>query len=152
MTPHPPLINPGPVAHPAKNTHRVGASNHHHNSGSGENPMVDATPEPSRPADDPADAVLSAGVTADAIARHRDALATALDRNLLVGGIPSQGKTHAWRVVLAALTAENTELREQLESATAELDAANDAVVELIGQLEEAGVPVTSVVTTVGGA
>lgn len=114
--------------------------------------MVDATPEPSRPADDPANAVLPAGITADTLAGHRDALTRLHHRNLLVGGIPNQGKTHALRVVLAVLAAENTELREQLETATAELDAANDAVVDLIGQLEEAGVPVTSVVTTVGGA
>jgi hypothetical protein len=125
------LCTPGPVDDIRQdNAHRVGAPNHQE--GSGENPMVDTTPEPSRRADDLANAVLH--------------------RNLLVGGIPSQGKTHALGWLVAVLVAENTDLREQLESATAELDAANDAVVDLIGQLEEAGVPVTSVVTTVGGA
>jgi hypothetical protein len=35
------LINPGPVDDICQdNAHRVGAPNHHHNSGSGENPMV----------------------------------------------------------------------------------------------------------------
>jgi hypothetical protein len=44
------VINPDPAVNPAKNPRRVGVPNHHHSSGSGENLMVDANPEPSRPA------------------------------------------------------------------------------------------------------
>lgn len=38
------LIDPGPVDDAGKHSHRAGAPNHHHNSGSGRNLMVDATP------------------------------------------------------------------------------------------------------------
>lgn len=90
--------------------------------------MVSAQPHPSRPASDPAD------------------WTAALEQNILTGGVPGQGKSNP----LAMLAVENTALRERLESATAELDAANDAVVELIGQLEEAGVPITSIAAPTG--
>lgn len=36
-------INPGPAATPGSNDRRVGAPNHHQQSGSGENTMVDTT-------------------------------------------------------------------------------------------------------------
>lgn len=49
MTAEPSLFTPGPVAHPAKNTHRVGAPNHLE--GSGETPMVGATYAPSHTPD-----------------------------------------------------------------------------------------------------
>lgn len=133
------LVNPGPVDDIRQdNAHRVGAPNHHHSSGSGENLMVSTTPQPNSLASEqeevPGGPNVLAGDTShwtplmpyvEAVRVERDALGR--------------------RVV--ELRAENAALREQL---AAEQDAANDAVVELIGQLEEAGVPVTSITAPTG--
>lgn len=80
--------------------------------------MVDATLEPSGPGND----------SADLMRRH-----------ILTAGMPGLGKGGpSLSPLVATLLTENTALREQVESVTAELDAANDAVLDLIGQLDEA--------------
>ncbi|GAB3462503.1 hypothetical protein [Actinophytocola sediminis] len=117
---------PDPAVNPAKNPRRVGVPNHHQSTGSGENLMVVKKPEPSRPTVAP--------VSVDAV----QALLTSRSHRFL--SFDGQGRLMVRLDHLAVLVAEivtehTAALAEQL---AAERDAADDAINELLRQVDEA--------------
>lgn len=102
-----------PGAHSAKNAHQAGAPNTQE---SGEIPMVGK---------------------ATLIADNAVLGTAAYNAAFLFGGMPKQDKTAGWTVL--ALVAELDETREENTRLRAELDAANDAVLDLLHEVEAGG-------------
>lgn len=149
------LNRPGPVMTPASNPHRAGVPNHHHASGSAEIP--DICTRPSGVAADPALLGLRSWV--------RRAVAERINRGALdvtdlwsmpeavtdlVTDLVAQQTfvlRHRLNGAEAELSAAAIELDAttsllcgRLEATVAELDAANDAVTDLVGELEDGAV------------
>lgn len=120
------LINPGPAVTPASNPRRVGAPNYYPSIGSGETRMA-RTITHRQPSVDVAG--LRPWVARTVVERINHGVLDLSDSWSIPVTITD--------LVTDLVMRQTVVLRERLDAAVAELDAANDAVTELVAQLDD---------------